>query len=304
VAKRASGRAEAIRLLKQDGGEDQRTPQQMTFAVNYLTFFGYIAVHLLQNLELKDIKAAIKSFQKIFGLKEDGTLTPQTLRAMEGPRCGCPDHIDAENKNHLQFMRAQEISIEKRDRWNKQGLKYFIEKYPTTKIHKDEQSLIFASAFRAWDDVCGLNILECKKAADADIIVSVGSGPQHNFDGVGGTLAWAYLPTGTDQQLTMRFDLEETWVAKPKDRGVLLHNVACHEFGHLLGLTHSKRPSALMAPYYNPFVAVPQEDDDITRIEKLYGKNNQIAAIHEVSKVGSNLTVELQPGQKLTVVCK
>jgi hypothetical protein len=59
-----------------------------------------------------------------------------------------------------------------------------------------------------------------------------------------------------------------------------------------------------MAPYYNPFVAVPQEDDDITRIEKLYGKNNQIAAIHEVSKVGSNLTVELQPGQKLTVVCK
>ena len=59
-----------------------------------------------------------------------------------------------------------------------------------------------------------------------------------------------------------------------------------------------------MAPYYNPFIGVPQVNDDIPRIEKLYGVNTKIAAIREVSKVGDNLTVELKPGQKLTVTCK
>jgi hypothetical protein len=71
----------------------------------------------------------------------------------------------------------------------------------------------------------------------------------------------------------MRFDLAETWVSNPQERGVLLFNVACHEFGHMLGLTHSKRKAALMAPYYSPTVAVPQWDDDILRVQARYGKN-------------------------------
>lgn len=304
MATQAKGRAEVIRLLKKDGSAEQRTPQEMTFAVNYLTFFGYIAVELLQHIDLESIKSAVKLFQHTFGLQSDGALNEKTLRAMEGPRCGCPDHIDAQNKSHMQFMMAQEIVAERRDRWNKQGLTYTVEKFTLGKIPRAEQLTILSAAFKAWDDVCGLHISEAKKPATADIVVSYGTGPQHNFDGRGGTLAWAYLPNGTDQQLTMRFDLDETWVAKPKERGVLLHNVACHEFGHLLGLTHSTKGSALMAPYYNPFIGVPQVDDDISRIEKLYGKNSKIAAIREVSKVGDNLTVELQPGQKLTVTCK
>jgi hypothetical protein len=58
-----------------------------------------------------------------------------------------------------------------------------------------------------------------------------------------------------------------------------------------------------MAPYYNPFVAVPQGDNDIPRIQKLYGPNTNPAAIMQnVRKVGKNLTVELEAGQKLTVL--
>ena len=304
MATRAKSRAEVIRLLKKDGSADERSPQEMTFAVNYLTFFGYIAVELLQHIDLESIKNAVKLFQKTFGLRADGQLDAKTLRAMEGPRCGCPDHIDAQNKSHMPFMMAQEVAVERRDRWNKQGLTYAVDQFALTHIPREEQLAVLAQAFKAWDDVCGLHISRVEKLETADIVVSCGTGPQHNFDGRGGTLAWAYLPTGTDKQLVMRFDLDETWVTHPKDRGVLLHNVACHEFGHLLGLTHSKKRGALMAPYYNPFIGVPQPDDDIARIEKLYGKNQRIAAIQEVSKVGGNLTVELQPGQKLIVTCK
>lgn len=304
MATKAKSRAEVIRLLKKDGSADERTPQEMTFAVNYLTFFGYIAVELLQHIDLESIKAAVKLFQQTFGLKADGTLNAKTLRAMEGPRCGCPDHVDAQNKSHMQFIMAHEVALERRDRWNKTGLTYAVDQFTLTNIPREEQLTVLAQAFKSWDDVCGLNISRIEKLEAADIVVSCGTGPRHNFDGRGGTLAWAYLPTGTDKQLTMRFDLDETWVTHPKDRGVLLHNVACHEFGHLLGLNHSKKRGALMAPYYNPFIGVPQKDDDITRIEKLYGKNEKIAAIREVSKVGDNLTVELKPGQKLIVTCK
>jgi predicted Zn-dependent protease len=298
----AKGRAEVVRLFKKDGSAELRSPQQLQFAVDYLNFFGYIAVALLRSLDIADIKLAVKAFQRVFGLKVDGVLGPKTLRAMEGPRCGCPDIIDTENKQHLQFIQAQENSVAQRDQWNKKGLTYAVSQYVSGTVPKEAQSKIFAAAFKAWDDVCGLNITEIKDQTAADIIITTGKGPQHQFDGQGGTLAWAYLPTGADQQLTMRFDLDETWVEHPRDRGVLIHNVACHEFGHSLGLSHSTKNGALMAPYYNPFVGVPQMDDDIPRIEKLYGKNP--AAIKATRKAEKVRTVEIRLGQSLLVTCK
>jgi len=39
----------------------------------------------------------------------------------------------------------------------------------------------------------------------------------------------------------------------------------------LLGLDHSRLSSALMAPYYNAFIAKPQTVDDIPRIVALMG---------------------------------
>ena len=42
------GRTEAIRLFKKNGS-DKNSPQEMHFAMDYLTFFGYVAIDLLQN---------------------------------------------------------------------------------------------------------------------------------------------------------------------------------------------------------------------------------------------------------------
>lgn len=298
----AKGRAEAIRLFKKNGS-DQASRQEMTFAVNYLLFFGYVSAELIKNVSYEDLKKGVQAFQRMFGIKADGVVDHKTLRAMECPRCGCPDHIDKDNKEHLQFIRAQEITAEKRDRWNKQGLTYHIAQY-VEGVAKNVQQKIIVDAFKAWDDVCGLHISPAKSAAKADIVIATGRGPQHNFDGRGGTLAWAYLPTGNDNQLTMKFDLDETWVTQPKQRGIQMLNVACHEFGHLLGLTHSRKLGALMAPYYNPFIATPQQDDDIVRVQKLYGPNRNPAPVRGVKQVGNELAVEMHLGQRLIVTCK
>ncbi len=69
----------------------------------------------------------------------------------------------------------------------------------------------------------------------------------------------------------MKFDVDEAWTLLPGQRGTMLVNVATHEFGHLMGLSHSRLQTALMAPYYNAAIAVPQSQDDITRFQARYG---------------------------------
>lgn len=305
MARKTSGRAEVVRILaKSDlsASKPKQSPQAITFATDYLVFFGYLTVELLKNVSMDDIHAGIKLFQRYFGIKSDGVLTEETLRAMQTPRCGCPDRLDKSNGNHIEFLRAAEVSAEKRDRWNKTGLTYAVENYVTGKISKTDQKRIFQEAFKAWDDVCGLNIAETKNAAQADIVVTTGKGVQHQFDGRGGTLAWAYMPRGKNEKLLMRFDLDETWLANKGERGILLSNVACHEFGHLLGLMHSDKNQALMAPYYNPFVGTPQQIDDIPRIQKLYGENqNPAKLVSNIVETKTTIKVKLKPGQKLVV---
>ncbi|GAU98827.1 hypothetical protein RvY_09917-2 [Ramazzottius varieornatus] len=68
------------------------------------------------------------------------------------------------------------------------------------------------------------------------------------------------------------FDDAEEWTAD-SIIGVNLFQVATHEFGHALGLGHSKNQKALMAPFYQPFARnFSLQKDDIKEIQKLYGE--------------------------------
>jgi len=293
------GKKEVVRLLKKSSG-DKQSPERLQFAVGYLSFFGYLGIELLSNVTSEDIEKAVKAFQKWWGLKADGVVGDKTLRAMETPRCGCPDKQDSDNPDQNEYNNMQALVLENQAKWNKCGLKYSVQGYVTGKIPKAQQKEIIKKAWGAWNDVCGIHVEEVRHAKDADIVIKAEEGTAHKFDGRGGTLAWAYLPTGNDEQLAMKFDLAETWIANPRERGILMYNVAVHEFGHLLGLTHSKVSSAIMAPYYNPVITRPQENDDISRARKLYGPN--IGPVSSLTKPARK--VVLQPGEDLLVVCE
>lgn len=57
------------------------------------------------------------------------------------------------------------------------------------------------------------------------------------------------------------FDAEERWSIDSYS-GTNLFQVAAHEFGHSLGLSHSDVRSALMAPFYRGYDPVFQLDED------------------------------------------
>lgn len=85
------------------------------------------------------------------------------------------------------------------------------------------------------------------------------------FDGPGGTLAHAYFPVyGGDAH----FDDAERWTIRSY-RGTNLFQVAAHEFGHSLGLSHSDVKSALMAPFYrgyDPQFTLDRDDVDAIQV--------------------------------------
>lgn len=72
-------------------------------------------------------------------------------------------------------------------------------------------------------------------------------------------MAHAYFPVyGGDAH----FDDSERWTIRSY-RGTNLFQVAAHEFGHSLGLSHSDVKSALMAPFYrgyDPHFVLDQDD--------------------------------------------
>lgn len=243
--------------------------REIQFALNYLDTFGYLAGALsgLKDLTLGDLIEGIKKFQETWNIPKTGNLCAKVIKAMELPRCGHPDFLRAD---HVGYARVRDFAESKLPAWQKRTLKYCITDY-LPGWAKADQDRIIAGAYNAWTQYGNVTVTQVATAAEADILMSVGSGARSNFDGPGGVLAWAYLPQGDDAQLTLKFDLAETWVMAANLRGIVLFNVACHEIGHLFGLDHSRIESALMAPYYNVAVAVPQANDDIPRFTARYG---------------------------------
>jgi matrix metalloproteinase-14 (membrane-inserted) len=128
-----------------------------------------------------------------------------------------------------------------------------------------------AKAFSVWSEYTDLTFTQ-KRTAPVHIDIRFEEnehGDGDPFDGPGGTLAHAYFPVyGGDAH----FDDAEYWTIG-KTRGTNLFQVAAHEFGHSLGLSHSDVRSALMAPFYRGYDPVFRLDsDDIQGIQALYGR--------------------------------
>lgn len=90
------------------------------------------------------------------------------------------------------------------------------------------------------------------------------------FDDAGGMLAHAFMP-GAGIVGDVHFDAEEDWTLIAT--GFNLFAVAVHEFGHALGLPHSRDPGAVMFPAYN-FVRPADFQPcfrDVKDVQNMYG---------------------------------
>lgn len=239
---------------------NQRWPEikadDIQVVFKYLKKFRYLTK--AGNLTEDDIQEAVARFQGFFGLEADGVVGPKTVGAAGWPRCGVPEHF-------------AEAASERLNRWGSHKLNYFIQSRDSD-LSKDVWDGTIRSAFDNISNVCDLTFTQVDSLAKAQFVLGVGRGSRYDFDGPSGTLAWYELPGSTSHssQLHGMFDADETWTVG--GRGIKLLNVATHELLHGCGLTHSSVKTALMAPFYDPNVYLPQQNDDILRLQARYGK--------------------------------
>ncbi|XP_037321873.2 collagenase 3 [Pungitius pungitius] len=203
-------------------------------------------------------KAKIREMQSFFKLKVTGNLDDNTLEMMKKPRCGRPD---VREYNHIptQF------------KWPKNNLTFRILNY-TPDLQKSAVDRAIRRALNVWSAVTPLTFKKLRKG-DADIMISFESkahGDNNPFDGPNGQLAHAFAP-GQGIGGDTHFDEDERWTEDSSDYNLFL--VASHEFGHALGLDHSRDTGALMFSTYSYSTGFPLSEDDVAVIQALYGPN-------------------------------
>lgn len=178
------------------------------------------------------------------------------------------------------------------------------------------------AAFDVWSEYTDLKFTHDKSSTNVHIEVRFESGEHGDgdpFDGRGGTLAHAFFPVSLlflnislffDDLFFLKvfggdahFDAAEEWTINTY-RGTNLFQVAAHEFGHSLGLSHSDVRTALMAPFYRGYEPAFQLDiDDIQGIQALYGKKSRGIGGRTTTKPPR--TTEAPPhGGDETLLCK
>lgn len=239
---------------------------------SYLRHYGYLQDRLgaLHDGEYDDAtEKAVRLYQNCFGLPLSGQIDQATLCEMAKPRCGFVD---------IPFM-GMFTTI---SRWEKSELIYKFNSFSTKMAQADIERDV-AAAFGLWSEQCDLNFTQAVDedtagdAVDIDILFATGEHSDESpFDGPSGVLAHAYFPPPNGGPLAgdAHFDDDENWTCNVSDtQGIDFLTVAAHEFGHSIGLGHSRQRGALMFPSYSGtqrFLA----QDDIAGCQSLYGPPN------------------------------
>ncbi|XP_048412468.1 stromelysin-3 [Stegostoma tigrinum] len=187
-------------------------------------------------------------------------------------RCGVPDLPSGKNIQHGSMKRKRRFVLAG-GRWNKTDLTYKIVRFPW-QLNQVKVRHAIAEAVRVWSDVTPLTFTEVQDTS-ADIIIEFTRywhGDNLPFDGPGGVLAHAFYPQ-TPQAGNIHFDYDELWTTD-SNKGTDLLQVAAHEFGHALGLQHSRIPKSLMSPYYTFRYPLSLAEDDRQGIQYLYGSSH------------------------------
>ncbi|XP_056592049.1 matrix metallopeptidase 30 [Triplophysa dalaica] len=211
-----------------------------------------------RSMYMADFEKDLKAMQEFFGLEVTGKLDTNTVEVMKKPRCGVTDV-------------ARYGHFEGKPRWKQSVLTYRITDY-TPQMSRSEVDATISKAFKLYSDVIPLDFKQIYSGtADIMILFKAGyHGDFYPFDGPGQVLAHANSP-GSEQGGDTHFDEDEKWTLSPQGINLLL--VAAHEFGHALGLDHSKDRTALMYPNYQYVntngYKLPR--DDRLGVQALYG---------------------------------
>uniref|UniRef100_A0A3Q4HFC8 Matrix metallopeptidase 11a n=1 Tax=Neolamprologus brichardi TaxID=32507 RepID=A0A3Q4HFC8_NEOBR len=193
----------------------------------------------------QELKKRAKAPQTQELVKEPHSLTNSTLNH---PRCGVPDYPTKEEWRHRGRYRQRRYTLYGQ-RWDKTDLTYRIDGFPW-QFGEERVRGVFRDAAKIWSDVTPLTFTEVRNG-HADIRIdfrSLWHGDNLPFDGRGGILAHAFFPK-THRQGEIHFDADESWTLG-NHMGMDLLQVAAHEFGHVLGLQHTRTKGAIMSPHY------------------------------------------------------
>ncbi len=249
---------------------------------------------------------ALRHFQKCYGLKDTGNADEETLRLIQTPRCGVADigPDPTQDSGPAPFVLR--------------GCKYpntnltYAFRNGTLDLPGQREQEIIREAFLAWSAVSPLRFTEVLPSESPDFPISFerldhGDGSPFDDGGSvqGNTLAHAFFPPpcGGTFSGAMHFDEFENWTDAAAPGAIRLLNVAIHEIGHLLGLSHSDNRNAIMFAFYSDDVDSLRQDD-INGIQALYGTPPVgVAPIRgSLSRTGDSQTHQFQarPG-RLTV---
>ncbi|XP_060682407.1 matrix metalloproteinase-20-like [Hemiscyllium ocellatum] len=233
-------------------------PSQIVEMLKYIKQFYTFGDGSENLIESKgSLSGKIKELQQFYGLQETGELNRETIEIMKAPRCGFPD-----------LARYQ--LYPGRPRWRKPFVTYNIVNYLPQLSYFEIEDAIWR-AVNIWQKATPLNFVRVHNF-EADIMISFegrAHGDNFPFDGRGGTLAHAFSP-GPGIGGNIHFDQDEDWTIG--HYGVNLFHVAAHEFGHALGLGHSRHRSAVMYPTYKYGRSniISLSWDDIIAVQDLY----------------------------------
>ncbi|XP_073414458.1 stromelysin-1-like isoform X2 [Dendrobates tinctorius] len=204
----------------------------------------------------------LEAMQRFLRMKVTRQVDTDTINIMKAPRCGIPDVAEFSTSSG-------------RPKWQTNSITYRIVNY-TPDLPTGVVDDLIQKAFSVWSQVTPLRFTKVNNG-EADILIQFSArahGDQKPFDGTGREFAHAFAP-GDGIGGDVHFDEDERWTNSRADINLFL--VAAHEFGHSLGLYHSKDPQSLMFPTYRYVntdnYRLPQ--DDVNGIQSLYGRRRK-----------------------------
>ena len=173
-------------------------------------------------------------------------------------------------------------------------LTYFVANAPTG-LSKADVTAAIKTALDAWSRIASVHFTESKNPGLAkQLDISFG-----RIDGAGGTLAQAYFPADVNSARIagdVQFDSSENWeIGNAKGSSAFdLVRVAVHEIGHALGLDHSSRSSAILAPTVSPNETFTVLDrDDVDAILTIYAPASSATGSNPTTKPPTTATPPL-----------